>query len=120
VPSAGALDKVGTWSRERCYGAPEVLRVELAGYRVLGELLGLFVPAALAEAPTGRLAKVLALLPQQVRAAQGPYARVLAVTDFVAGMTDGFAVRTFRELTGGTLPEIAGRHRGRSFTTEEG
>ncbi len=113
IPSAGGLERVGERSRARCYRAPEVLRVELAGYRVLGELLGLFVPAALAERPNGREQKVLDLLPAAVRAGEGPYARMLAVTDYVAGMTDGFAVRTYRELTGGTLPEITGRHRGR-------
>jgi dGTPase len=33
-------------------------------------------------------------------------ARVRAV-DYVAGMTDRFAIRTFEELTGGTFPEAA-------------
>ncbi|MES2642148.1 MAG: dNTP triphosphohydrolase [Myxococcota bacterium] len=113
IPSAPALERVAVRSRARCYKAPEVLRVELAGYRVLGELLGLFVPAALAERPDGREKKVLDLLPGAVRSASTPYTRVLAVTDYVAGMTDGFAVRTYRELTGGALPEITGRHRGR-------
>lgn len=115
VPSAAALKQVGVRSRERCYNAPEVLRIELAGYRVLGELLELFVPAALADDPKGHLGKVLAALPSQVSAGVTPYARLLAVTDYVAGMTDGFAMRTFREITGGELPEITGRHRGRSF-----
>jgi dGTPase len=113
IPSAPALARVGELSRKRCYGAPEVLRVELAGYRVLGELLGIFVPAALATEPDARQAKVRALLPAAVRAAPTPYLRALAVTDYVAGMTDGFAVRTWRELTGVELPELVGRHRGR-------
>ncbi|MFN7145024.1 MAG: dGTP triphosphohydrolase [Myxococcota bacterium] len=113
IPSSDALRRVGERSRERCYRAPEVLRVELAGYRVLGELLGLFVPAALATRPDTRQEKVLALLPAAVRAAGTPYERLLAATDYVAGMTDGFAVRTWRELTGVALPEIVGRHRGR-------
>ncbi len=113
IPSSEALARVGALSRKRCYQAPEVLRVELAGYRVLGELLGIFVPAALATGPDARQQKVLALLPAPVRAATAPYERLLAVTDYVAGMTDGFAVRTWRELTGVALPELVGRHRGR-------
>jgi len=113
IPSAEALGRVGELSRRRCYQAPEVLRVELAGYRVLGELLALFVPAALAANPDTRERKVLGLLPAAVRAAETPYERVLAVTDYVAGMTDGFAVRTWREVTGVALPELVGRHRGR-------
>jgi dGTPase len=114
IPSAPALQRVSELSRERCYQAPEVLRVELAGYRVLGELLGMFAPAALAPKPDTRQSKVLALLPEAVRAAPTPYLRLLAVTDYVAGMTDGFAVRTWRELTGAELPAIAGRHRKRT------
>jgi dGTPase len=73
----------------------------------------LFVPAALAANPDTRERKVLGLLPAAVRAAETPYERVLAVTDYVAGMTDGFAVRTWREVTGVALPELVGRHRGR-------
>ena len=49
IPASGALRRVGERTRERCYQAPEVLRVELAGYRVLGDLLGTFVPAVLTE-----------------------------------------------------------------------
>lgn len=109
IPSAPALAKVATWSRTRCYEAPEVLRVELAGYRVLGELLDIFVPAVLSDAG-GRDAKVRALLPTITGT---PYERILGVTDYVSGMTDRFAVRTYRELTGASLPEIGGRHRRR-------
>lgn len=111
IPASGALREIGDRSRERCYQAPEVLRVELAGYRVLGELLGIFVPAALAVEPDTRGRKILALLPRSVRDAQGTPARLAAVTDFVAGMTDGYAVRMWRELTGVELPEVQGRPR---------
>jgi dGTPase len=113
IPSAAALREVAKRTRARCYEAPEVLRVELAGYRVLGELLGLFVPAVLADTPDPRQRKALALLPASVRAAGTPYTRLLGVTDYVSGMTDGFAVRTWRELTGVALPELVGRPRGR-------
>jgi dGTPase len=36
----------------------------------------------------------------QVAAHQGRYQRLLAVTDFVAGMTDTYAVETYRRLRG--------------------
>jgi dGTPase len=113
IPSAPALARVGERSRERCYQAPEVLRVELAGYRVLGELLEMFVPAALSDAPGPREKKLRALLPAAAREASSPYLRALAVTDHIAGMTDSYAMRTWRELTGVTLPELVGRPRGR-------
>jgi dGTPase len=36
----------------------------------------------------------------QVAALEGRYQRLLSVTDFVAGMTDSYAVETYRRLRG--------------------
>jgi dGTPase len=33
-----------------------------------------------------------------------PYRRALAITDFVSGMTDSYAVTLFKKLTGMSLP----------------
>ncbi|MCA9701748.1 MAG: hypothetical protein KC431_29775, partial [Myxococcales bacterium] len=107
IPAAPALDEIVKISIERCYRAHEVLRVELAGYEVLGGLLDLLIPAVLAE-PGRRSArdrKLLALLRLPLREDHGPYQRVLAVTDFLSAMTDRYAVRLFRELRG---TELAG------------
>lgn len=38
------------------------------------------------------------------RPSDDPYRRVLAITDFVSGMTDSYAVALFKKLTGISLP----------------
>ncbi len=102
IPAAGALESIIRQSVELCYRAPEVLRVELAGYEVLGGLLDLLVPAVLAEpeARSKRDTKLLILLHLEPRVEHCAYRRVLAVTDFLSAMTDRSAVRLFRELRG--------------------
>jgi dGTPase len=102
-----ALRDIQRLSIERCYKAEQVLRVELAGYEVLGGLLDLLVPAVLADAHvrSKRQRKLLELLRLQVGAEDRPYQRILRVTDFLAALTDRSAVRLFRELRG---TELAG------------
>ena len=82
---------------------------------MLGALLGLFTHAveARAEVPgtrfTTRERMLLKLLPTQFLGHDGepdadPYVRLLQVADFVAGMTDSYAVDMYRKLKGFALP----------------
>jgi dGTPase len=107
ISAHGALQDIQKLSIERCYKAEQVLRVELAGYEVLGGLLDLLVPAVLADvgARSKRQRKLLELLRLQINVEDSPYQRILRVTDFLAAMTDRSAVRLFRELRG---TELAG------------
>lgn len=97
-----------------CYQAPDVLEIELAGYRALGGLLATFVPAAASDDGSGKaplpLQKALALL--QGRGVQTKdlslYERILRATDYVSGMTDRHALATFRRITGIAIPGRAG------------
>ncbi|HLT38512.1 MAG TPA: dNTP triphosphohydrolase [Enhygromyxa sp.] len=102
IPAHAALQDIRQLSIERCYKADQVLRVELAGYEVLGGLLDLLVPAVLADvdARSKRQRKLLELLRLSVDAEHSPYQRILRVTDFLSALTDRSAVRLFRELRG--------------------
>ncbi len=106
IPDAEHLQRIRKVSIERCYQAPEVERIELVGYEVLGGLLALLVPAALGEA-SPRHVRLRRLLPGW-SADLGEYERVLVVTDFVSGMTDRHAVRLYRELKGVELSGVRG------------
>jgi dGTPase len=117
IGSARDLKALQELALERCYQAPDVLEIELAGYRALGGLLALFVPAAVSD--DGRAAegprnvqhqKALALLHGRgVRTPQhSTYERILRVTDHVSGMTDRHALATFRRITGIAIPGRAG------------
>lgn len=115
----GAYTAVQAVVRNSAYCDTRVLQVEAAGFRVIGGLLELFVPALLSEAPQKDEAKIRALFPlSYLRRGGGPssdshedavkllspYQRVLAAADYVAGMTDSFAVDLYQKLTGIRLP----------------
>jgi dGTPase len=100
---------------ERVYKNDRVLRVEAAGFKVLGGLLDAFTGAAFGAASnsgfkrTGETDKLFDLIPSQFLEADrkpspDPYTRLLKIVDFVCGMTDSFALRLYRELSGISVP----------------
>jgi len=114
-PISHPLQAILKLAKETIYTARPALEIETAGFEVLGALLGLFTNAveARAGAPgtrfTTRERMLLKLLPVQFLGHGGepdadPYLRLLRVADFVAGMTDSYAVDMFRKLKGFDLP----------------
>jgi len=112
-PCAIPLQAVLKLAKETIYNARPALEIETAGFEVLGALLGLFTQAVEAGAGQGRMTTrermLLKLLPPQFLAHGGqpdsdPYVRLLQVADFVAGMTDSYAVDMYRKLKGYALP----------------
>ena len=103
---ATALERIKRVSLEKVYATPTVVQIEAAGYEVLGGLLERVVPAVVHGERGGTAAnrKVLELVPQQFRRGQTGYERLLCATDFVAGMTDTYAVTLYRRLSGIELP----------------
>jgi dGTPase len=96
------------------YVSRPVVEVEAAGFEVLGGLLEAFVTtvndlAALGPHASPKSRMLVHLIPEQFigpgrQPAADLYRRVLAITDFVAGMTDSYAVALFKKLTGMSLP----------------
>ena len=114
-PVGVPLQAVLKMAKETIYTARPALEIETAGFEVLGALLGLFTNAveAAAQVPgtrvTTRERMLLKLLPTQFLGHGGqpdadPYVRLLQVADFVAGMTDSYAVDMYRKLKGYDLP----------------
>lgn len=112
-PIAIPLQAVLRLAKETIYTARPALEIETAGFEVLGALLGLFSNAVEARAGHGRFTTrdrmLLKLLPTQFLGHGGepdpdPYIRLLQVADFVAGMTDSYAIDMFRKLKGFDLP----------------
>ena len=108
-PESIHLQEIQKESIARIYNHPSVVEVELAGYTVMSELLNLFVPAVLADKPTPLQQKLLMLIPAQygIKPNVSPFEKTLNVVDYLAGMTDGYAIELYRKLKG---IEIA-RHR---------
>ncbi len=121
-----AYQAMKSLAKQRIYCHERVLQIEYAGYQTIGGLLEMF-HAALCNPQDGpkdeKLRKLLPsdlfLRPNQnsrLAAASAdpvgfllermtPYERLLAVTDYISGMTDRFAVQLFQRLSGIRLPE---------------
>jgi dGTPase len=131
IPVFAMLKELEKSTRENAYSMPSVLEVEAAGFEIIPGLLDLFVEAREAyeadenekerrEAlkasgglkgevldpfqPCLKSRKIFELIPEEFREGDDPYARLLRIVDFVAGMTDTFALNLYRKLTGVSLP----------------
>ncbi|MCW5729171.1 MAG: deoxyguanosinetriphosphate triphosphohydrolase [Alphaproteobacteria bacterium] len=106
APALAAIEKL---TRERVFRTIERTQNEIAGGEVIRSLVAAFAGAVVEEemASEGRLAMspraeaLLRLMPGREKGG-GRYARLLAVTDFVSGMTDSYAINQSR-LIGGLL-----------------
>ncbi len=81
---------------------PNVIRVKIAGFEVLGGLLKGFLSAVLEmnHRPKGKLMGYM--LPDEFKLGSydTPYDKMLKVTDYISGMTDGQAMLLFQQLHG--------------------
>ncbi|PCI34912.1 MAG: deoxyguanosinetriphosphate triphosphohydrolase [Flavobacteriaceae bacterium] len=91
-------------SVDKIYRSKEVVEKELAGYKVLGFLLDVFL-TALNNKFEGELTNydklILQVLPEKYREPAGNlYDRILSICNCVAGMTDGSALQLYKKLHG--------------------
>ncbi len=96
------LRRIQSVCTERCYRARDVLKMELSGAEAIQGLLEIFV-AALEDGSTLRGQHMRRLYPRLFQDAPA-YERLQRITDHVAGMTDHYAVRLYRELRGMRYP----------------
>ncbi|MBK7983639.1 MAG: deoxyguanosinetriphosphate triphosphohydrolase [Candidatus Competibacteraceae bacterium] len=114
IPAAEAMHALKDCGENQVYVSKPVIEVEAAGFEVLGGLLEAFVTTVNDIAAKGPNASpksrmLIYLIPEQFagpgrQPAADLYRRVLAITDFVSGMTDSYAVALFKKLTGISLP----------------
>ena len=103
IPHAKELQAVESTCFQQCYQARDVLKMELAGAEAIQGLLGCFVQALLE--PTTLRGEHQRLLRSMVISDAGTrYEQLVRITDHVAGMTDNYAVRLYRELRGMRYP----------------
>lgn len=106
-------------ARKKVYTDERVLQIEYAGFRAIGGLLDMLFPALMNDTRSAKDEKLLTLFPKEyLNLSGGPqevdnreslekltsYQRVLVATDYISGMTDGFAVDLFQKLSGVKLP----------------
>ncbi len=82
-----------------------MLQIEAAGFEVLPGLLDTFL-FALKENKKESSKKILQLIPEEYKFDyEGqPYDAIMSITTYISGMTDKFAVDTFRNIRGIQLP----------------
>ncbi|MCU0468979.1 MAG: deoxyguanosinetriphosphate triphosphohydrolase [Arcicella sp.] len=97
------LKKVDEISVKDIYNHKSVIEIEIAGYNVIGALLDEFLTAVL-HPTRPKSGKLLQLIPKQANIKQGElYNNIQIVVDFVAGMSDLYAVDLYRRITGITI-----------------
>ena len=95
-----ALEQCRKESVEHIYRHPSVVKIELTGFNVIGSLLEGFVDAVL-NPNTPYNKKLLSLIPEQFMVAtDDTYTRVQSVIDFISNMTDLYAVKLYKDLSG--------------------
>lgn len=113
IPAGAELEKIYDKSKETIYATPRGVEIESAGYEVLGGLLEIFYGAvedvARQEKPCARSRKLLQLVPAQFldagrQPAPSACRRLQRIVDFVAGMTDSYAVSLYKKVRGISLP----------------
>ncbi|PKH49980.1 deoxyguanosinetriphosphate triphosphohydrolase [Tenacibaculum sp. Bg11-29] len=91
-------------SVEKIYRSKDVVEKEVAGYKIIADLLDVFV-TALNNKFTGTQSNydslVLNLLPKEYQQEKEElYDRVMQICSYVSGLSDGFAIRFHKKLTG--------------------
>ena len=113
IPSAAKLDEIQMLSIKKVYQSRPVLDIESAGFTVLGDLLEMFIKAVNdsyyckkhPENKFYRSEKLMQILPKQFVGADGEiddslYMRLMRISQFVAGMTDSYAINLYHQLKG--------------------
>lgn len=113
IESAKELSALTQFAAKHIYTCQPVVQTEIAGYRILADLLELFCTASEDIAasqqsnstPKAFNSMLINMLPTRFIGTarqfhENRYERILKVIDYVSGMTDSYAVHLHRRLTG--------------------
>ena len=93
-------------AKRRIYRSREVVDTELAGYKIIYTLINLFTQAVMQ--PHHAYSRLLLDRVSAQYEVECPetYVRIMAVLDYLSGMTDVFALDLYRKINGESLPMI--------------
>lgn len=90
----------------KIYRSPEVLDVELAGYKIILTLLEHLVEAVLSP-EKAYSQQLLKRIPEQYETnSETVYGKIMSVLDYISGMTDIYALDLYRKITGMSIPSL--------------
>lgn len=93
-------------AEDKIYTSRDVVNVELAGYKIISTLMELFATAAMTPEKAYSELLLKRVSSQYEIEREDTYGRLLAVLDFISGMTDVFALDLYRKIRGESLPSI--------------
>jgi len=104
--SAEAYKNCEKMAFAKIYRSAEVLDIELAGYKIILTLLEHLVTAVLS--PEKAYSKQLLMrIPEQYETNNPTvYGKIMAVLDYISGMTDIYALDLYRKITGMSIPTL--------------
>jgi dGTPase len=91
---------------EKIYRSKDVVDIELAGFQVMTTLLDLMVEAVCHPEKTYSQLLINRVSPQYDILAERLYDRIMAVLDYISGMTDVYALDLYRQINGMSLPNV--------------
>ena len=91
----------------KIYKSTEVVEKEVAGYRIIADLLDVFV-TALNNTFYGNKSNydklLLSLLPKEYQIfSSSLYQRIMSICSFISRMSDGYAIKLHKKLTGNII-----------------
>ena len=104
--SAEAYKKCEKMAIAKIYRSSEVLDIELAGYKIILTLLEHLVAAVLSP-EKAYSQQLLMRIPEQYETnSPTVYGKIMAVLDYISGMTDIYALDLYRKITGMSIPTL--------------
>ena len=91
---------------KKIYHCKDVVDIEIAGYKVITMLTDLMVQAATHSDRTFSRLLINRVSTQYDILAPTLYERIMAVLDYISGMTDVFALDLYRKINGMSLPAV--------------
>lgn len=93
-------------SYSRIYNSKDVMDIEIAGFKVITTLIDLMVQAAIHPNKAFSQLLINRVSTQYDIKAPTLYGRIMAVLDYISGMTDVFAMDMYRKINGMSIPTL--------------
>lgn len=101
-----AYKQCSKMAQERIYNSQDVVDVEIAGYKIITNLLDLMIHAVLNPHKAYSKLLINRASEQYNMYAPTPFERIQSVLDYISGMTDVFALDLYQKINGTSLPSI--------------
>ena len=93
-------------SFSRIYNSKDVMDIEIAGFKVITTLLDLMVQAVIHPDKAFSQLLINRVSTQYDIKAPTLYGRIMAVLDYISGMTDVYAMDMYRKINGMSIPTL--------------